>query len=532
MRLPEMLMRVGLLAVLSMAICAASAADEQSARPKLKADLLHVRYPLQIEDFDRNVLGYPGSGMRIVKIAPHVKCTSTILREPTYDVSGSMTGHGLEMPPGSRAIFSPGAQLLFFESIASDVESLQTIVSPFPARVHGLLSMDLLLTLKSAAKTETLMDMKSMPFLSGQRLEFGAAADQRVRLIVEPVMGPDGEKMDFRFEVKMQKGRDSLNKEIHQLVSLSKPQEIEMGTLGGATVTLRLQTRRELDYFGPPVLETEAKKAAAIEEIQKAFRGNVAPALPAVKSSPEFVADLLHVTAPIQVTPDVHIASDGTSREEQGSLKATISPTVALQSMDLRGKVFDVSEALRQTGFTFPPGSRALYSPEAQLLYIHSIEDDVVKAAAMFYEEKRARELTMDVRATVKSGTREATLLEAKSVPLTEGRNVELNSSGQESLHLVIQPYVGTVLYDEFVEVGVDAEARAEGQSITADNTWLMHHAKPVVATLGKLGDATVTLSIQVHSHQGRWGDDAESEKEGKAAAIMEIRSALEKAAK
>lgn len=44
------------------------------------------------------------------------------------------------------------------------------------------------------------------------------------------------------------------------------------------------------------------------------------------------------------------------------------------------------------------------------------------------------------------------------------------------------------------------------------------------------MGDATVTLSIQTHTRQGRWGDDPESEKENKAAAIKEIQVALSKA--
>lgn len=255
------------------------------------------------------------------------------------------------------------------------------------------------------------------------------------------------------------------------------------------------------------------------------------PSLLAAEPASEFVADLLPVPAPIHVTPDVHVPSFDAPRE-LGPIKAMISPQVWCPSDTLRGKVFDVSEALKQRGFTLPKGSHALYSPEAEILYIDSTMDDVEMARAIFPYEKPPRGFTIDVKAVLKSPSREETLLDLRGVPLLDGQKMEFNTSGHASVHLVMMSGGPIVYLGDTLDIGVDAEVALEGKSVGVVNTWMMHGAKPREAMLGRFGESAVTLSLQIHRRGGRWGDDPESEKENKAAAIKEIQSALEKRVK
>jgi hypothetical protein len=242
------------------------------------------------------------------------------------------------------------------------------------------------------------------------------------------------------------------------------------------------------------------------------------------------VSDLVHVTSPIHITPDVHV-SRFDKPPKPGSVKAVISPEVTHLTNRLGNKVYDVSTALRKTGMTLPKGSHALYTPESKTLYIDSIPDDVEIAQAMFYSEPPPVEYTMDLRIVLKSAAREETLFEVKSVPLVEGRELKFNTSSRDSLRMIVAPQFDHFSYGfPAIDVGFNLQVRSGNDSISVTDSWLMHHLKPVEAMLGRLGDATLTLSIQTHTRQGRWGDDAESEKENKAAAIKEIQEALNKA--
>jgi hypothetical protein len=276
MSFPEIFTRVALLVALSL-LSTAAAVIAGEPPLTLQADLFHIKGSIHVEASDAEVdlLGYSGNRATKTAVAPRVKCSSTILRAPTYDVSDFMMRNGLAMPSGSHAIYSPGAKLLYFESTASDQELTRTILSPAPTDAHYLMSFDVLVTLKSAGKTETLLDAKSVPFISGQRMELASKGDNDVRLTLEGVIGPDGEAMDVNVEAGIQAHGKSLSKKTMWTTRRSKPEETTLGKLGDATVTLQIQTHLDWDYFGPPVLETPEKKAAAIKEIQKALRDTV-----------------------------------------------------------------------------------------------------------------------------------------------------------------------------------------------------------------------------------------------------------------
>lgn len=243
--------------------------------------------------------------------------------------------------------------------------------------------------------------------------------------------------------------------------------------------------------------------------------------------APHFVSDLLHVKEAVHVTPELHVSRNG-DRPRHDSIKAVISPEI-LPSLDaFQGKVYDVSATLRERGMTLPKGSHALYGPQSQTLYIESTPDDVEIAQAMFYSEPPPVEYTADIHVVRKSAGKEEVLLDVKSVPLVDGRSLELKTSGRQSLHLLIGPNFGRFYYGApFIDIGVEAKVQEGDNSLSMLSSWLMHHSKPREAMLGRLGDATVTLSIQTHSRQGRWGDDPESEKENKAAAIKKIQEEL-----
>lgn len=274
MRLPEMLMRVFPMAALSIAVCSTFGADESPAQQKLKADLILHPYPIHVGQAEQeaDLLGYVGSYVTKITVAPRVKCSSTILREPVYDVSGFLKPHGLELPAGSRALYSSNTGLLFLELTDSDRTLADSLLAVAGIEGFPLLSVDVLVTLKSPIKTETLLDVKTVPFVSGQRLEFMAKGERRVRVAFEPVIGPDGETIDVDLDVDIQTHGGSLHKEIKKPMRASKGEKEELGTLVEADVTLQIQTHFERDYFGPPVLETPEKKAAALAEIQKALR--------------------------------------------------------------------------------------------------------------------------------------------------------------------------------------------------------------------------------------------------------------------
>lgn len=243
--------------------------------PKLEADLIHLKnYPAHVvTDDEDDLLGYSWARLIKAKVLPRVKSPCAILPEPVFEISSSTVVYGLAMPPGSHALYSPKAELVYIESTPADVDLVRTALSPTPTREHALWSMDILLELKSAERTETLLEVKSMPFQSGQRMELGATGLGRVQLILEPIVfGPEEDEFHLSMEANVQANGKSLKREFIGKMKRSKPEPIELGMLGNATVTLRLTTHLEIDYFGPPVLETDAKKATAIEEIQKALR--------------------------------------------------------------------------------------------------------------------------------------------------------------------------------------------------------------------------------------------------------------------
>ena len=246
---------------------------------------------------------------------------------------------------------------------------------------------------------------------------------------------------------------------------------------------------------------------------------------PAIAKEPPapFEADLLHVTEPIHIQPDVHLPRFG-RRPKPASVKASISPEAPYTLNNMRGKSYDVSATLRKIGMTLPKGSRALFCPETQTLYVESTHDDVEIAKAMFYSDPPPIEYAVDVQVTCQTAEHEERLLEVKSVPVLDGRELKFNTSNRESVRLTIESIRQHFSYgDDVLPLVVDVKVESGDNAITAKSTWQIHSSKPVEAMLGRLADATVTLRIQAHSRQGRWGDDPESEQENKAAAIKEI---------
>jgi hypothetical protein len=254
-----------------LALARAAAAEEPPV--KLVADLIHVKnYPLHVvmED-EKDLLGYRWARMSKAKGLPRVKSPCAVLHEPVFDVSAFMISNGLVLPPGSHALFSPSAELLYVESTAPDLDMARTALSPGPNRAHYLFSLDILVSLQSVDKTEVLLEVKSLHFSSGQHVEYEAKGEGRVQLVMEPIVGPEMDAVDMQMEADIQAHGGSMKKEVKKTVELTKPVEVELGKLGDGTVTLRMQAHLDVDYFGPPALETEAKKATAIEEIQKAL---------------------------------------------------------------------------------------------------------------------------------------------------------------------------------------------------------------------------------------------------------------------
>jgi hypothetical protein len=247
------------------------------------------------------------------------------------------------------------------------------------------------------------------------------------------------------------------------------------------------------------------------------------------ESETHFVSDLLHVEEAIQITPKVHVPPPPVFHEPRPATMKTvvISPEVADRIHGFEGKVYDVSATLREIGLALPKGSRALYGPESQLLYLESIPDDLALAQMVFPSAPPPAEYTVDVQVVSKVGDREETLLEMKSIPLLQGRELKFNTTGREALHLALEAVDQPGDYNEGAHVSVDAEIEAGGHSVRVRSTWLMHRSKPLKTNLGQVGGAIVTLSVQTHARQGRWGDDPESEKENKAAAIKEIQNSL-----
>lgn len=497
--------------------------------PKLEANLIYLgSYPYHVVvDGGKDLLGYDRWRVDKAKFRPQVKCPSSVLAEPVFDVFSEMVHQGVKMPPGSRALFSPGAGLFYIESTREDVELVESFV--YAMYSHFLLSIDLSITLVSPGKTEILQEVKGLPWESGQHLELISKGAGRCDLTLDPTAGFDEDMINIGLEADLAMDGKTLKKSLKKKISYSHPEDMELGALGAATVKVRLQPHRHLDYFGSPFLETDAKKAAAIAEIRKALGASGAPPTRVTieEAASPLVSDLLFVSSPLHLTPEAHI-SDEEKLPKPTGLKATIAPELPFTPLALGERAYDVSATFREMGLTFPKGSRALYGPTAKLLYIESTPEDLRMARAIFYSESPPAEAHVDVKVVRKSADREETLLEVESAMLLEGRDVKFSTTGHITFHLMIQS-LSQELADggSALHLGVSTQVEDGGRMATTRSTWLTHHSKPLETTLGQFGDATVTLSIQSHVRQGRWGDDPESEKENKAAVIKEIQESL-----
>jgi hypothetical protein len=246
-------------------------ADEPPA--KFKAALIWIRgWPgLMVSESEEDVLGNRMSRVSKARLLPQVKLPSGILRAPVFDVSSEMKKQGLKMPHGSHALYSPSAELFYIESIPDEVGLAETFFWG-AGYANTLVSVDMTIVLVSAGKTETLLEVKSMPFVWGQRMGFSTRGEGYANLFVDATLGPDDDTIDLNVLTDIQMRGQSLKKEFRKTISRSKPEDIEIGSLGDAVVTARMVTHRDTDHFGPALFETEARQAAAIAEIQKALQ--------------------------------------------------------------------------------------------------------------------------------------------------------------------------------------------------------------------------------------------------------------------
>lgn len=304
---------------------------------KFRADLIHIRFPLHIYTYGLLDDHPDGSLLPMkVKVAPRVKCPSDILKEPTYDVSERMRTCRLAMPVGSRAIYSPGAELLFLETTESDHKRLEEVWQEFwfppAANWHAVYSLDVRVFSKRGHKTTLLLDIKGATILSGwraepTRLELAASGEGSVRLRMEPVIGPDGQTCQIELEAVI-KARDQSS--IEKIVKMevrppTETEEMEMARFGESIVTLRIQVHRQLEYVGPPALARPAAKVAAIKEIRSALPGVVAGTPAAIE------ADLLRVEIPHEAKPDEFLIK----RKTEGG-QVTVAPQVPCESTCLK----------------------------------------------------------------------------------------------------------------------------------------------------------------------------------------------------
>lgn len=244
--------------------------------PKLERELLHVKYPIHVmvEAQVWDPLGYSDRRPKAATIAPRMNLNSNILRGPVFDVLESLRKNGLSLPKGSRALFSPGEELLYLELTADELELARTLFGPFFNVSRQILTTDIVVALEMKGKEpKRILETKSVPTISGQKQSYQVTGDVNVDLSLESVVGPDGDTMDVHIDATVGVAGKTVKIDTSWLTKISKQDSITIGKLGEADVVLRLTPHRLTNYWGPPVLETSDKKTKALEEIQESLKG-------------------------------------------------------------------------------------------------------------------------------------------------------------------------------------------------------------------------------------------------------------------
>ncbi len=134
----------------------------------------------------------------------------------------------------------------------------------------ALWTMDLRVSLKSHDKEEILFEAKAVPVPPVDRhAEFTISTGKKsVRLELAPSIAPDNYTVETELVAEAHIPGSSLKMKSVWTTHLAEPAEITLGSLGNATVKLRMRTKVATEYWGPDYLTTAARKAKAIKEIQ------------------------------------------------------------------------------------------------------------------------------------------------------------------------------------------------------------------------------------------------------------------------
>jgi len=262
--------RAPLLAVV-FALAGVGTSYPRDGRPGFVDDLLHVSIPIHKES--EWVFNSKDEPPEKETLAPRAPLRSSVLPAPVFDVSDYLRKNGVIMPRGSQALFSPGKELLFIRASADNVALSRTLFSPMPRDWGAQYTLNLQVSVKKPEKArERVLNVVSAPMVSGQQVKFGVEGKTPVQIILEPIVGPDGDEVDLVAEVVVGTAEDGVTMSNMLKTRISKVSEIVLEKPGFAVVTLRLQMHRETAYWGPLPLATPAKKAEAVKEISQALR--------------------------------------------------------------------------------------------------------------------------------------------------------------------------------------------------------------------------------------------------------------------
>ena len=89
-------------------------------------------------------------------------------------------------------------------------------------------------------------------------------------VILEPAIASDPYKVETYLVAEAHVPGSSLKMNSVWTTHVAESAETTLGSLGNATLKLRMKTRLESEHWGPDYLTTAAKKAEAIKEIQQA----------------------------------------------------------------------------------------------------------------------------------------------------------------------------------------------------------------------------------------------------------------------
>jgi hypothetical protein len=201
---------------------------------------------------------------------------------------------------------------------------------------------------------------------------------------------------------------------------------------------------------------------------------------------------------------------------------------VGLNSNVLRGPVFDVREGLRKNGLSLPKGSRALFCPGEELLYLELTADELEVARTLFgpYHNVSRSIFTADIVVALETkGKEPKRILETKSVPTISGQKQSYKVTGDVNVDLSLETVVGPD--GDAMNVHIDATVGVAGKIVKIDTSWLTKISKQDSITIGKLGDADVVLQLTPHRLTDYWGPPVLETPDKKTKALKAIQESL-----